>query len=224
MKPLYEKEDVDETLPKISTQPYGEWRQLSDTFSARFINAGHILGSGMIEVRAKENGREISVLFSGDVGRYDMPLNLNPDRPPEVDYLVVESTYGNRKHPETDPFSQIQEVAQKVIDTEGILMIPSFAVGRAQQLILILRELFVTNRLPRIPIHLDSPMAVDTTKIYCKYPEELLRWLKPAVRPPKAAFVTHGEPEASHALAKRLKDERNWRTFVPKRRDTVELA
>ncbi len=173
VEPLYEKEDVEETLPKIQTQPYGKWRKLSDIFSFRFTNVGHILGSSMVEIVVKENGREVHILFSGDVGRYDMPLNPDPNSPPVVDYLVIESTYGDRRHPSADVFSQIEAIGRQTIEQKGILLVPAFAVGRAQQLILIFRELFVTGRLDKIPIHLDSPMAVDTTKIYCTYPEQL---------------------------------------------------
>ena len=115
----------------------------------------------MAEIVVKENGREVRILFSGDVGRYDMPLSPDPNSPPVVDYLVIESTYGDRRHPSADVFSQIEAIGRQTIEQKGILLVPAFAVGRAQQLILIFRELFVTGHLPKIPIHVDTPSAFN---------------------------------------------------------------
>ena len=152
--------------------PYGEWLELGEGVRARFLNVGHILGSAMVEVRMPLGGKEQGIVFSGDVGRYDMPLHSDPSEPPACSLLVVESTYGNRTHDGKPLAEQITEPFKKVFEQKGIVLIPSFAVGRAQLVTLILRELMNDGRLPEVPIHIDSPMAVNATRIYSRHLED----------------------------------------------------
>ncbi len=280
-------------------------------------------------------------MFSGDIGRYDVPLHSDPSAPPACDMMVVESTYGNRTHDAKPIAEQITGPFKEVFARGGIVLIPSFAVGRAQLVTLILRELMNEGRLPEVPIHIDSPMAVNATRIYSKHledgslddelsedgrsrlfprnvefhrtvdeskelnklpgpriiisasgmltagrvihhlrrllpdkrnlillvgyqaagtrgrallegakklrmhgrdvpvrakfrsahglsahadQEELIRWLGSSKSPPKTVFVTHGEPEASKALARRIEEEFGSRCFVPHLRDRFDLA
>ena len=119
-----------------------------------------------------EGGGVRRFVFSGDVGRYDMPLHPDPKPRPDCDVLVVESTYGNRDHKPMRFESQIQEPFTNTFKKGGTVLIPSFAVGRAQQVTLILREMMKSKQLPEVPIHIDSPMAVDATRIYSRFLDE----------------------------------------------------
>ena len=167
--PLFDKDDVERTLTLVQAVEYGTQRKLSDKLSIRFIDVGHILGSAMIQATAVDEGKTRRILFSGDVGRYNMPLPPDPSAPPDSDYLVVESTYGNRKHDIADPKEELFRVVEKVVKNKGILLVPAFAVGRSQQILFMLRELANAKRIPLLPVHLDSPMAHATTQVYLKY-------------------------------------------------------
>lgn len=167
--PLFDHEDVEKTLELVQSVEYGVDRRLGEKLSIRFVDVGHILGSAMIRVTAEDEGRSASVLFSGDVGRYNMPLPPDPQAPPPCDYLVVESTYGNRRHDSADPKEELFRVVDKVVKNRGILLVPAFAVGRSQQILFMLRELTNAKRIPLLPVHLDSPMAYATTEVYLKY-------------------------------------------------------
>lgn len=170
--PLYDRHDVDRILRQVRTHAYGDWIELSPHLRARFRDAGHLLGSSMVDVVARDAGREVHLLFSGDVGRYDMPLVADPEAPGDPDYLLVESTYGDRLHPAGAPVAALEPVLRRMLERRAILLVPAFAVGRAQQIIYLAQELVRSGALPEFPIYLDSPMAVDATAIYCRYPEE----------------------------------------------------
>jgi len=170
--PLFDTEDAQRALSLFTTRPYGEWTELPGRFSFRFLNAGHLLGSAMVEMKVRENSSETSILFSGDLGRFDMPLNPDPEPPPAVDYMLLESTYGNRVHCAESLYDQVERVVKETARKRGIVVVPAFAVGRAQQIIYVLNVLMESGRLPELPIHLDSPMAVDATRIYRNYPSE----------------------------------------------------
>ncbi len=338
--PLYTSEDAGAAIEQMRAVPYGEWLELGDGAKARFLNVGHILGSAMIELHLSSGIEETRLVFSGDVGRYGVPLHSDPMAPPACDFLVVESTYGNRAHDHRPLKTQLSEPIKKTFERGGIVLIPSFAVGRAQLVTLILRELMNAGDLPNVPIHIDSPMAVDATRIYSHHlkddsldenlsedgrsrlfpsnvkfhrtveqskalnelsgpriiisasgmltagrvlhhlrrllPEqrnlvllvgyqaagtrgrallegaralkvhgrevpvrarfqslqglsahadadELLRWLGSLEKPPRRIFVTHGEPEASQALAHRIEDELPARCLVPRLHDDFDL-
>ena len=170
--PLFDADDVEKTMQRFTTRPYDTWTDLPDRVRIQFRNAGHILGSATVEMRIREEGRETAILFSGDLGRYDVPLNPDPEPPPTVDYMVLESTYGDRPHPEASLDDQLEKVVKETTARGGIVVIPAFAVGRAQQVIYVLNTLMEKGRLPTLPIHLDSPMAVEATKIYVNHPAE----------------------------------------------------
>jgi metallo-beta-lactamase family protein len=164
-EPLYTTNDALRALKLLRPHPYGRWLDLGEGASARFHNAGHILGAGFVEVKVGAR----TVLFSGDLGRYDVPLHVDPEARVECDTLVIESTYGDRLHTETSVRDQIQRAFAETIRRRGVVLIPAFAVGRVQQLTIILRELMDAGDLPEVPIVIDSPMAVDATAIYSRH-------------------------------------------------------
>ncbi len=169
--PLFETADAQRALSLFTARPYGEWTDLPDRISVRFHNAGHLLGSATVEMKVREDGSESILLFSGDLGRYAVPLNPDPDPPPAADWIVLESTYGDRSHCADSLYDQLEGVVKGTIRRRGVVVVPAFAVGRSQQVIYVLNVLMEQGRLPDLPIHLDSPMAVDATRIYRKYPE-----------------------------------------------------
>jgi len=170
--PLFDARDAERTLERFTTRPYDEWTDLPERISVRFGNAGHLLGSATVEMRIQETDRRTTVLFSGDLGRFGVPLNPDPDPPPAADYIVLESTYGDRRHPVESLYDQMQALVLQSMKRGGVLVIPAFAVGRAQQLIYVLNTLMRQKRIPDLPIHLDSPMAVHATRIYAAHPDE----------------------------------------------------
>lgn len=170
--PLYDARDVAKTLKLLKSQPRDAWFNPAGPIWCRYRDGGHLLGSAMIEVEVREGTRPLRITFSGDVGRYDAPLYHDPQPPPPCDYLVCESTYGNRDHPSENALDQICEVVKDSIRRGGVVVVPAFAVGRAQQLIYLLRVLIHDNRLPELPIFLDSPMSIDATQIYQSHAPE----------------------------------------------------
>ncbi|MEQ8209334.1 MAG: MBL fold metallo-hydrolase [Lacipirellulaceae bacterium] len=171
--PLYEGKDALETVKLIRETERLKWTNVAGPIWAKFHDAGHLLGSNMIEVEIRHEDKEPKrILFSGDVGRYDGPLYHDPTPPPECDYLICESTYGNRDHPENDLPEALAEVVNRSIDRGGVMLMASFAVGRAQQLIYLLQLLKCENKIPDLPIYLDSPMSCNATEIYREHNED----------------------------------------------------
>ena len=167
--PLYTSADAEEAMKLRRPAGYDQWVHLGERIRARFLNAGHILGSSLIEVRIDAGEREIRIVFSGDLGRYDMPLHPDPTPLPPCDVLVIESTYGDRRHERTDLREQLRRPIRRTVQRKGVVLIPAFAVGRTQLIILLLRDLINDGDLPDVPIHIDSPMAVDATRIYSRH-------------------------------------------------------
>jgi metallo-beta-lactamase family protein len=135
-------------------------------------DAGHILGSSSLELTVTENGKKTVVLFSGDIGRYDQPILKDPEAPPRCDVLLCESTYGDRDHPADSPEDALAEVINRVSKRGGVIVIPAFAVGRTQTIMYIVRKLEAANRIPRLPVYVDSPMAISVTSLYLSHTED----------------------------------------------------
>jgi metallo-beta-lactamase family protein len=167
--PLFEEQDVEECLKLFRPVALGKTQEVGKAFSFSFRDAGHLLGAASVDLHLRENGGETHVVFSGDVGRFDAVLATDPVLAPEADYLVVESTYGNRSHAAVPVMEQLEAVLLRTFARGGVLLIPAFAVGRAQQMIFMMDELVTTGRLRPFPIHLDSPMAIDATRIYAEF-------------------------------------------------------
>jgi len=171
-RPLYDSHDAAEVLMRFRTVPRGKWFTPAEPISMRMHDAGHLLGSNMIEVEVRSSDPPLRILFSGDVGRYDGPLYHDPSPPPSCDVLICESTYGDRDHPEGDLLASLVDVVGRAVARGGVMLMASFAVGRAQQLIYLLQVLMHEGRIPRLPIYLDSPMSVNATKIYRQHRED----------------------------------------------------
>ena len=169
--PLYQEADVEAALPLFKTLPLNTVQEAGPSFSFRFQDAGHLLGAASVDLTLREGGRETRVFFSGDVGRFDTVLAHNPELAPPADYLVVESTYGNRSHPLVPVSEQLEAVLLRTFARGGVLLIPAFAVGRAQQMLVLMHDLVQRGRVRPFPIHLDSPMAIEATRIYSSHPE-----------------------------------------------------
>lgn len=171
--PLYTEQDANTALKHLSPSKYNAAVQLSKSMTARFLPAGHILGSGFVAVDTSERGAQpLNILFSGDLGRYNQPILTDPSEVIETDYLLVESTYGNRIHDHTDPKEELAAIVNRTVDRGGKIVIPAFALGRTQLLVYYLRELEDEGRIPTLPVAVDSPMAVDVTRLYSRHHDD----------------------------------------------------
>lgn len=167
-EPLYTIRDAEHCLEHFKARSYGEWFEVSPEIHVRYRRAGHILGSAIVEMQLGRS-RDFKLVFSGDLGRWNRPLLKDPELIDEADVLLVESTYGNREHPETDVREELARVVNESVERGGALLIPAFAVGRTQELIWYLRELEESGRIPKLPVFIDSPMATDVTEIFCQH-------------------------------------------------------
>lgn len=339
--PLFTTDDAKAVLKFFKNVPMEEDIEISPSISFQLHPVGHILGACSATMRLKDGGPAKTIRFSGDIGRYNVPLIPDPLPPSNCDYLVLESTYGDRLHPDVDPWEVLEGLVNEIVEKRSVLLIPSFAVGRAQQLVHMLRGLEEQSRIPPVPVHVDSPMAIDATAIFCDFPglsrvnltedgakacrmygpnityhrtrkssqeindmkgprviisasgmltggrilhhlihrggdpgniiafagyqaigtrgrdlvegnktvrfhgheqtiraqvtqlgglsghadySEIMRWLGAMKTPPKMTFVTHGEPEPSAAMAKRVKEERGFETTLPELGDEFEIG
>jgi metallo-beta-lactamase family protein len=342
-KPLFTMKDVDRTIPLLQPVPYDQPVRINDHVHALFHDAGHILGSAMIELRVSDHGQPRRIIFTGDLGQQGKPIVRNPAVFTEADYVVLESTYGDRSHENHHGSveAQLETVIVETIAAGGKVIVPIFAIERAQELIYYLKRLLDARHIPEIPVFLDSPMAADVTEVFrrhrecfdadaeeivaageslLKFPslrvvrgvEEskainhlrgpavimatsgmctagrikhhlaqhigdpactvlfvgyqsqgtlgrqildgnrevrihgisrlvrarvaqiqgisghadragLLAWLGHFQRPPRQLFITHGEPQASLALAELVRQQMGWNVVVPEYRQTVEL-
>jgi metallo-beta-lactamase family protein len=163
--PLYTREDAEISLSYFHTVNFNEPFALNSEIDACFYYAGHILGASMIKVTHDKT----SILFSGDLGRPNDPIMKSPHEPPECDYLVIESTYGNRLHEIVPPETQLVDIINRTIKRKGIVLVPAFAVGRTQMLLYYIQQLKEKNKIPDIPVFVDSPMAINVTEIYLRH-------------------------------------------------------
>ncbi|MBE7475647.1 MAG: MBL fold metallo-hydrolase [Ignavibacteriales bacterium] len=170
---LYSIEDVDAAIQYFVPVNYNTATEIFPGVTAYFQDAGHILGSAGIFLEIEEeNGKKINFGFSGDIGRYDTPIIKDPDYFRDLDLLIMESTYGNRLHTKKDEVEEeVAKVVRQVFDRKGKIIIPAFAVGRTQLLVYVFHKLFDQKRIPEIPIYVDSPLAVNATKVFKDHPE-----------------------------------------------------
>jgi metallo-beta-lactamase family protein len=166
-KPLYTQEDVLKSLELFVAHDFSEWTILDPSIKFEFLNNGHIIGSGFVNMIANDR----KIVFSGDIGRTKPMLLYPPKKIKEADYIIMESTYGDRNHEDTDVKKEIEAVINETYDKRGILMIPSFAVERTQEILYVIYQLRKEGALPPIPVYLDSPMGVNSTKVYNRYHE-----------------------------------------------------
>ncbi len=170
--PMYTEADALKVMNQFKENPRKDPFQLSPEFTVKQHDAGHILGSASLELTITENGRNTVVLFSGDIGRYDQPLLNDPEVPPRADVLLCESTYGDRIHPATSALDELADAVNRVTNRGGVLVVPAFAVGRTQLMMYLLGELEAAGRVPRLPVYVDSPMAISVTSLYMAHRED----------------------------------------------------
>jgi metallo-beta-lactamase family protein len=177
--PLYTLQDAEDSLKAFKPVAFGEMKQVSKEFSFRFVHAGHILGSSMIEVFLSQNGTQRKFLFTGDIGRVPLQpvapgrvVHAGPDPDEDPEMLVMESTYGNRAHPHNDVRPDLAKLIKEAVQRGGSVMVPAFAVERTQKFLFLLKELMETGQIPRVPVFVDSPMAIKAVQIFLKYSDE----------------------------------------------------
>ena len=167
--PLYDENDARTALGLMRPVPNsGVPVDIVDGFKASFLVAGHIIGASLVLVEMNHT----RFLFSGDLGHYDQPIVKDPATPPACDYLMVESTYGNRLHGDVASDEQMARIINEAVDRQAPILIPAFAVGRTQEVLYLIRELEEQNRIPSLPVVVDSPMAAQATQVYNRWQEE----------------------------------------------------
>ncbi|MFH1747585.1 MAG: MBL fold metallo-hydrolase [Planctomycetota bacterium] len=173
IEPLYDYEDALGAIQMIHSTPYRRWFQVVPGLLARFQDAGHMLGSGGIRLEfAKRNGHTPSLFYTGDLGRPDKPIIRDPVAFPPDETIICESTYGGRVTEEVhDAQRELHAIVKRTVERGGKVVIPAFAVGRTQTIVYFLHEMMVTGELPRFPIYVDSPLAVNATDVFKMHPE-----------------------------------------------------
>lgn len=173
IEPLYEAEDARQALRLFTAHPYDRWFHVIDGIKARFFEAGHMLGSAGVLIEATESrGSSITLAFTGDVGRWGVPILRDPAPIPHCDYVISESTYGGRR---SDPVVQmkprLRQVVEDTVARGGKVIIPAFSVGRTQTLVYHLNQLFHENGLDVVPVFVDSPLAINATEVFTMHPD-----------------------------------------------------
>jgi metallo-beta-lactamase family protein len=172
VEPLYTIEDAERVLPLFEAVDYDTPFEPFENVSAKFVEAGHILGSAAVSLDIQDNGSKKRVWFSGDIGRYDLPLLRDPVMPRSADYLLMECTYGDKLHRNpNDAYAEFVEAVARTVKRGGKVIIPAFAVGRTQELVYFLNRAIADRLLPRIPVYVDSPLAVNASDIFREFPE-----------------------------------------------------
>jgi metallo-beta-lactamase family protein len=177
VKPLYTIPEAEKALSCFDPYPYRTTVDVGHQMTCTFYDAGHILGSAISMVTVRENGKAVKLCFSGDLGRFGKPIINDPelvfpDAGRDVDLLILESTYGDRLHdPVADMKGELAAVLDETLRRGGTVLIPAFAFGRTQVLLYVLHELYNEKRLPRVPVYVDSPLAVNLTKVFVEHPE-----------------------------------------------------
>ncbi len=216
--PLYTEEDAKDTLKLLQIVPNdGTETQIVKGVRAEFRIAGHILGSSqvLVKIEGDGDGDDRRVLFSGDLGKYSQPIIQDPEPPPACEYLVVESTYGDRTHDPEEPKIALERIIKNAAAHDGVVLIPAFAVGRAQELLYLIRELEDQKRVPVLPVILDSPMASAATKAYASRREEHDEEYVTAAAGSRNPMRTHSMIAATtREESKRLNNETGARVII----------
>ena len=232
--PLYERADAEAAVRRLVPHDYESDVDLGDGIRIRFTNAGHILGAASVHLSTPEG----SIAFSGDVGRPHDPIMRAPGVPAPADHLVVESTYGDRRHPAVDPEAELADAIALAVRRDGVIVVPAFAVGRAQSVLYMVARLKRRRAIPDLPVFLNSPMATDVTRIYRAHPGEH-RLSERECEAMCSAAVYVNTPEDSKALNERRgpmmiisasgmatggRVLHHLRTFAPDERNVILLA
>ncbi len=171
-EPLYTTSDADNVLPLLTGKNYNEECEIDSGITVRFYDAGHILGSAITLFTIKENGRLINLGFSGDLGRPNLPILKDPEKIPDVDFFICESTYGGRFHDNIEGTNaKLAEVINRAISRKSKIIIPAFSLERTQELVYAFHKIFESSKAQRIPIYVDSPLSTNATKVFREHPE-----------------------------------------------------
>lgn len=232
--PLYTVHDAQNAMEHFTTVEFDQTVRLSNGASFRFHHAGHILGAAWVEMAWGGRG----IVFSGDLGRYNDPLMPDPARPVEADYVMIESTYGNRIHDKSEPQEALRAVVERTIKRGGTLVIPAFAVGRAQELLYYFWKLKQAGLLADVPLYLDSPMAIDATDLMSRHPHDHRLDIETCKKVFSIAHYTR-DVESSKAISSSHDPKivisasgmatggrvlHHLKAFAPERRNTILLA
>ncbi len=191
--PLYTIDDARASFPLFSPVEYGQTISIGKGIEATFHDAGHVLGSSMIKVRIRQNGEDRTILFSGDIGRRNKPILCNPTRFEEADYVISESTYGDRLvEPLEDAASKLADAINATVKSGGNIIIPSFALERSQEILYYLNEFLIEGRIPHLMVFIDSPMAVRITDVFKHHPELFDKEMVKLMRQKKSPFDFRG--------------------------------
>lgn len=193
-EPMYTLEDAKACLENFSSQNYRQWFKVCDEVECFYSDAGHIIGSACVHLKITENNKTTHITFSGDVGRYKDDVLKSPETFPQADYILMESTYGNKLHDEVISSADVflDWIEKTCIQKKGNLIIPAFSLGRTQTLLLLLNQLELENRLPNIPVFVDSPLSMETTKVVKAHPENYNNRLKKILESDKDPFDFKG--------------------------------
>ena len=189
VEPLYTQEDAAASFKHFHSVAYDRPLRLGDGVEAVFREAGHILGSAQIEINARENGRAVRLVFTGDLGRNALPILRDPYVPSDVDYFIIESTYGNRVHDDYENASaKLAAIVNRAVSARSKIIIPAFSVGRSQEILYSLARLIERGAIPQVPVYLDSPLSVNATEIFRSHPECFDAATRALIRAHKSPF------------------------------------
>jgi len=194
LQPLYTTEDAEKALDYFVTVPYGEWHRIDESVQFMYLDAGHIIGSTTVHLKINENGKETHLTFSGDVGRYRDVILKSPDVFPQADYIIMESTYGNKIHDEVTGTGDLllQWITKTCLQKKGKLIVPAFSVGRTQEILFELNQLENENRLPSIKYFVDSPLSLEATDVIKSYPQYFNSRIQKILRSDEDPFAFKG--------------------------------
>ncbi len=218
--PLYTEADAFRAVSQLQPVGYDRPMPVTPDIEVEFINAGHLLGSSYARVRT--GGR--TILFGGDLGRFNRPVLPDPSTISEADYLLVESTYGNRVHQQDDNATQLADVVNSTAERGGRIIIPSFAIGRVEELIYWLKRLEEGKRIPVLPVFVDSPMAIDALARYAERLRELDPEMQPEVRDEKAPHGPADHDDPREERQRHARHERQLCAFCTERFRTISTA
>jgi metallo-beta-lactamase family protein len=172
-QPLYDLEDAAHALKLFQSVNYDEWTKIEEGVEVLFTDAGHIIGSAAVHLKITEGGKDTHITFSGDVGRYNDAILRSPATFPQADHILLESTYGNRLHDDVTGATDTiwQWIHKTCVEKKGKLIIPAFSVGRTQEMLFLLNQLELENRLPAVPVYVDSPLSREATDLVKAYPQ-----------------------------------------------------
>jgi metallo-beta-lactamase family protein len=172
VRPLYTLKDAEKSLENIEGHPYHETITLDGGIKVTFYDAGHVLGSATPLIEVPDGGSTVKIAYAVDLGRKHIPILRDPEVPPAIDYLILESTYGGRLHSSIDEAkNRLAQIVKSTVERGGKIIIPSFALERTQEIVYFLSQLLAEDRIPEIPIYVDSPLAVNITEVFKNHPE-----------------------------------------------------